>query len=305
MEIGRVPTLIGKRSRNMDAQPWYIDLIKYNQIRDLVKGVKAAPIWLLDDTALFDNKSVDHALDEAWSFTNEKGVHTGDHGTHLAGIAACLKYGLFPENIKISTAKVLRSDTGFGRAEWIRSGIMSGIKKGYEVFNFSIGSNSPDAVLKRAFSELCSNKKRFAVCASGNDDRTDFPAAFNISGIISVGSIEQDGSFKIRLASYSSVGKVTVCMPGTDILSTVPGNRHEYMSGTSMATMFVTSLIAVAKGLNPEFNHQMFFDLVKKHAIPVSGKTEAEVGVGFLNVVEFIKDVKNAQPSRRWFQKIF
>lgn len=296
--IGRVPVVVGKRSKTHQDK-WYIDLLNYANIQAIVKGVQGAPVWICDDTALFNHESINDKLVEAYAFTDENDdVLTGDHGTHIAGIQACKDYGLFPENIKFGTAKVLRSSSGTGSIPWIVAGARMGLDKGYEVFNFSIGSDSPDSDLKKMFEDICANDKRFAVCAAGNDAReTDYPAKWcsEIMGTISVGAVEADNSFTVRMADYSSPGDVTISMPGTDIYSTVPGNQYQYMSGTSMATPFVTALLSVAKGLNPAFNHQMCVDMFKKHATPVGDNVKAS-GYGFLNIAAFLEDIKTAAP---------
>jgi subtilisin family serine protease len=109
----------------------------------------------------------------------------------------------------------------------------------------------------------------FFYCSSWNDAKeTDYPAAWakEFKNLIAVGAIEQDGNFKLKIADYSSSGVVTVVMPGSDILSCFPNGNNYNLSGTSMATPFVTALISLCKGINPEFNADTFLYLVKKHS---------------------------------------
>ena len=54
------------------------------------------------------------------------------------------------------------------------------------------------------------------------------------------------------LASFSNYGvqSVALAAPGVNILSTVPGG-YAYMSGTSMATPYVSGVVALVAGLHP------------------------------------------------------
>ena len=57
-------------------------------------------------------------------------------------------------------------------------------------------------------------------------------------------------------ATFSNYGKneVDVFAPGVDILSTVPGNKYERESGTSMAAPVVSGLAALIMGYYPNLS---------------------------------------------------
>jgi len=58
-----------------------------------------------------------------------------------------------------------------------------------------------------------------------------------------------------KIARFSSGGpEVDIAMPGEEILSTVPGNRYQVMSGTSMATPAAAGLVACILASRPEDN---------------------------------------------------
>lgn len=78
------------------------------------------------------------------------------------------------------------------------------------------------------------------VAAAGNDcvnndglAARSYPASFDLDGIVSVAATDHSDA----LASFSNYGRdtVDVAAPGVDIVSTYPGDRYAFASGTSMA----------------------------------------------------------------------
>lgn len=274
---------------NVADSQWHHDIMQFKRVREKVKDIHGK-VCIIDDTAITSNKTLNDKVAEIWDFTGEDG-QSGPHGHHVGGIIACSKLGYFPAS-QIMYAKVLSTETGIGFGSNIADAIRQSMDSGYWVINASFGSNYPDDVMKRAIKEFCSKGGIF-VCAAGNDAaETDYPAkwAKDICGVISVGAFEKIGN-DYKVAAYSSSGVVSFVFPGTQILSTFPGDMYREMSGTSMATPFVSGLVATARAIVPSISCSQFIDFAKQHSTQLEGNTRRE-GSGYIKVLEFIEQIQ-------------
>lgn len=93
------------------------------------------------------------------------------------------------------------------------------------------GNQLPDSPMKGGI----------VVFAAGNDNLSNGAPA-NYEPVIAVGSIAADGS----KSTFSNYGPwVDLSAPGTQVLSTVPGNEYDVMDGTSMACPYVSGVAAL------------------------------------------------------------
>tara|TARA_Y100000768_G_scaffold389046_1_gene391705 strand:- start:167471 stop:170944 length:3474 start_codon:yes stop_codon:yes gene_type:complete len=93
-----------------------------------------------------------------------------------------------------------------------------------------------------------------------------YPAAYNaeLDNIISVGNIDRNGEIGIS-SNFGSA--VDIFAPGQDILSSVPGNKYEIKTGTSMAAPQVTAGLALLKAKYPEHSNLQIKRLLLQNSI--------------------------------------
>ncbi len=111
---------------------------------------------------------------------------------------------------------------------------------------------------------------------SQNNDLVDaFPSNIRHSNVVSVAATDS----KDALATFSNYGRrsVHVAAPGVDILSTIPGKRYAYLSGTSMATPFVTGLAGFLKAKDPSLDWISLKNLIIAGGVPTAAARSATI----------------------------
>ena len=213
-----------------------------------------------------------------------------NNGRGVAGIAGGDK-AKGKQGVKLMSCQIFKTNadgsaTGSGGAAAIKYGADNGAVISQNSWGYSFDTNGDGDItgdeLTRAMSARISASDkaavdyfiRYAGCdnngnqlpnspmkggvvifAAGNDAIANgAPAEY--SEVIAVGAVARDGS----KSSFSNYGNwVDVCAPGTDILSTVPGNEYAFMSGTSMACPHVSGVAAliVSHFGGPGFTNEM------------------------------------------------
>lgn len=173
-----------------------------------------------------------------------------DHGTHVAGIIAALQNNIgiagvaSNTNIKIMTLKILGSSNNRGSINSFIKAIEYAENMGASICNISSGTYIENTKLKA----VIEHSEMLFVTAAGNEGENNdithmYPSSFDSQNIISVASINCNGNLN-NLSNYGNES-VDIAAPGTSILSTLTNNRYGYLSGTSMATPFVTGVVAM------------------------------------------------------------
>ena len=208
-----------------------------------------------------------------WDFVNNS-PHIRDnnmHGTHVAGIAAAANNGIGivganPQAI-IMPITVLQSD-GAGDIAKIIKGIDYAVSNGATVLNLSLGTYVNSLALRHSLENAYS--KAVIVAAAGNDSKCIyvthdhlspkpmpcFPAAYSfvlgVQATVKGGSLapysnyDDDGAnFSCESTFFDPDGfNYELKVPGSQILSTIPGGGYKQLNGTSMAAPLAAGAIS-------------------------------------------------------------
>lgn len=228
----------------------------------------------------------------------------GGHGTHIAGII----YNNTPSNVKLRPYKVV-DDNGRGSLLFIALHIYVAVDKGADIINISLGKMS-DALTYLTYAESVSYAKEKnvpVVVAAGNEYKmltTESPAI--VYDCITVSSVDEFAC----PSEFSNYGNaVDISAPGEKINSTLPYNNkteeantlcnnHYYatVSGTSMATPFVSSAIAILLSIDPTLTVSEIETILKQSAT-VPENWDTSYGVGIVDFSEMITLIKTIPPQ--------
>ena len=195
----------------------------------------------------------------------DSGMDDNGHGTHVAGIIAASNNHIgvvgLAYNVKLMPIKAGMA-SGFFNQSQIAKGILYAYNNGADVINMSFGGSASTIAVQDALETAYT--RCVLVAAAGNDampneDRPitapTYPAALSyVMGVMSVDMWGVESGFtNYDVAAYSSV-EYEVYAPGSQILSTIPGNRYATWSGTSMAAPYVSAMAALLRSAYPDTN---------------------------------------------------
>ena len=140
------------------------------------------------------------------------------------------------------------------------------------------------------------------VCAAGNnaeniDISPFFPADYPLDNIISVGATD-NRDLPVYFTNYGS-GSVEIFAPGENIISTFNSSTssYAYLSGTSMATPFVTGTVALLRAKYPGDSYRETINRILNCADPKPGLTgKAQTG-GRLDLANALTTAANTPPN--------
>lgn len=201
--------------------------------------------------------------------TSPSVVDANGHGTHVAGaVAAKTNNGVGVAGAGFDTslinAKAL-ADNGSGYYDQIASAIVWSVDNGAMVVNLSLGGTASSTVLQNAVN-YAQSKGVVLVAAAGNSGSTTpyYPA--NYPYVVSVAATDQAD----KRASMSNYGSwVDVAAPGVGILSTYKSSGYATMTGTSMASAYVSGIAALVAS-KQNCSGQCIIDTVQQTSDPIA-----------------------------------
>lgn len=208
------------------------------------------------------------------------------HGSHVSGIIAANRtnnLGIIGEanNVKIMCLRAVPN--GDERDKDVANAIYYAVDNGAKVINMSFGKYySPNKAAVDAAVKYAEDHDVLLVHAAGNDAKDkdvedSYPMRYldngsEASNWIEVGASSYKKGKKI-IASFSNYGrtKVDFFAPGVDINSTVPDQKYEDASGTSMACPSVAGVAAIIRSYFPELTAAEVRDVLMKTVVTYKG----------------------------------
>jgi subtilisin len=206
--------------------------------------------WIIDSGIDFDHPDLTVDVSHSRSFISGQtsAADENGHGTHVAGIIGAKNntFGILgvASGATLISLRVLDKN-GDGTLSSIIAalGYVNTNAAAGDVVNMSLGIDTTSQTLIQQVKNTAARGIYISI-AAGNDHvaAKDFsPANANGTNIYTVSATDSLDNF----AGFSNYGNdvVDYAAPGVHILSTYPGNRYAYMSGTSMSAPHVAGLL--------------------------------------------------------------
>lgn len=178
------------------------------------------------------------------------GLGGGDadgHGSHVCGVVHAVAPGAEVHSFRVFEPQNRAVERNIMRA---LTDILSEKHGRFDVINMSLGSEEPRQRMRTVLLQL-NARGAFVCCAAGNEKdhasadaprfgTVNWPAHFNST--IAVGSVDSHR----RRSPYSSSGpKITLMAPGENVWSCWKDDTMACLSGTSMASPFVSGVVCL------------------------------------------------------------
>jgi subtilisin len=298
------PEKVSTPNQSGERRDWGHTNLKLADAQKLATG-KGVLVAVLDTGIDQDHPDLKGAVVEGKDFTNSRSgaADVQGHGTHCAGIigARLNDKGVVGAayDCELLNVKVL-GDSGSGSDVGIAAGIDYAIERKAKVISGSLGSGQPSQRIIEAVNRAL---KANIICifAAGNDGPREgtvgWPGA--MEGVVCVAATDKGNV----VASFSSRGRqIEIAAPGVQIDSTYPGGRYALLSGTSMATPYVSGIAALyaercEKAGIKDYNTASFMKAIEATATDLAptGRDTA-TGFGLINPVALLESVKADKP---------
>lgn len=224
---------------------------------------------------------------------------TYGHGTHVAGIIGAEINnntgiaGIVPSADLVSLKALGRRLQGTTTYTKSIAAFVEAVAYAQEndihLMNCSFGGSSPSAAEKDAM--LQANDILFVIAGgnSSNDleESPEYPACYYHSNSLVVANINSDGNLE---SSSNYGGPTDIAAPGTNIISTMPYDEYDYMSGTSMAAPYVTAVCSLVWAQNHSLTPEEVKSYVtnSSNVTPLDSLTNTTLSGGMLNAYKAI-----------------
>ncbi|EAQ43126.1 S8 family serine peptidase [Polaribacter sp. MED152] len=208
------------------------------------------------------------------------------HGTHVAGIVAANTTNNIgavgvANNVKIMTVRIVPD--GDEHDKDVALGIKYAVDNGAKIINTSFGKRfSPNKDWVYDAIKYAADNDVLIVNAAGNDgknidtrasyptDSKDMITEF-ADNVITIGasSLAYDKNLPANFSNYGKIN-VDVFAPGVDIYSSVPNDKYEALSGTSMAAPSTAGVAALIRGYYPNLSAKEVKEILMNSGVKIN-----------------------------------
>ncbi len=307
LNVKLIPFIVNKELRGTVTKSVYgLDMIKAKSIWEESQKGAGVKIAVIDSGCDINHESLKNNIIGVRNFTDEDKKNPNividrvGHGTHVTGIICANgnnMTGVAPD-AKIYVLKAINR-TGTGKLSWVINAIKYAIEKRVDIISMSLGLSENSPKLENIIKEAVNNNIA-VVCAAGNEgDGNDdsfeysYPAAY--IDVISVGAVDKKG---VPAKFSNSNTAIDLVAPGVDIISTYPNNKFASLSGTSMATPYISGSLALLKNWSKnEFKRdltqeELYAQLIKHTKILEYSRMVQGNGLVYLKEEKSIKKFK-------------
>ncbi len=200
-----------------------------------------------------------------------------EHGTHVSGIIGAVRgnnLGVDGIADHVVIMPIRSTPMGDEADKDVANGIRYAVDNGARIINMSFGKDySPNKQTVDEAVRYAKKKGVLLVHGAGNDNtNTDlyynYPSALLEDGTVASNWIEVGASSAFAdenlAADFSNYGmkSVDIFAPGVDIYSTLPKNKYDTRSGTSMAAPVVTGVSALLLSYFPELTPEEIKEII-------------------------------------------
>ncbi len=276
----QVASAQAKTNDPLASEQWYLDKIKVPAATDLIDALpnrEKVRVAVIDCGLDFTHEDLKNVVNKELSrdFTSgsmEPYPETLDpgelHATHVSGIIAAeanngkgiagVASGSRNQAVEIMSCRIM-SGVSVSSTYGIALAISWAVECGAKVLNMSIGGQSEypigseERLLRDAIdAAVAAGSTVVAAAGNENSDGPTMPADYE-SAINVIATTNFSKPTNMCRASFSNYGILKdISAPGEDILSSVPGNKYEEQSGTSMATPVVSGVAALMYYAKPD-----------------------------------------------------
>lgn len=276
---------------------WGSSAIGVDDYFDYLGEISALPeivVGIIDTGIDLDHEFLKSRIIETGFNNSESGKNNSEddddgHGTHVAGIVA----DNTTENVKIKAFKCM-DENGNGKLSNVCLAVNAAIENDVDVINMSLGSRGTSELMEDTINNAIEQGITVCVAAGNNGQNAQNYTPANIKNCITVGAINESDQ-KPLWSNYGDA--VDIWAPGSSIESAYNDGGYKSLSGTSMATPFVTAASALLISNNKTLKPNEIRDLIVDNSRLLEETfLDYELNALYIGVLNDFVNERTAQP---------